>query len=226
VIVGGGPTGVELAGAMAEIARQVMPQDFRAIDTKATRILLLEGLDRVLPTYPPELSERARLQLEKLGVEVRTGAMVTDIQDEHVQVGDERIDAENVFWAAGVAASKLGAALGVETDRAGRGLVQPDCSVPGHPEVFVAGDLASLRREDGSPVPGVAQGAIQMGKHSARQIRRDLKGEPRRDFHFVDKGDLATIGRAAAVARLGKLKLSGFVAWMIWVVVHIMYLIG
>ena len=226
VIVGGGPTGVELAGAMAEIARQVMPQDFRAIDTKATRILLLEGLDRVLPTYPPELSERARLQLEKLGVEVRTGAMVTDIQDEHVQVGDERIDAENVFWAAGVAASKLGAALGVETDRAGRVLVQPDCSVPGHPEVFVAGDLASLRREDGSPVPGVAQGAIQMGKHSARQIRRDLKGEPRRDFHFVDKGDLATIGRAAAVARLGKLKLSGFVAWMIWVVVHIMYLIG
>jgi len=226
VIVGGGPTGVELAGAMAESARQVMPQDFRAIDTKATRILLLEGLDRVLPTYPPELSERARLQLEKLGVEVRTGAMVTDIQDEHVQVGDERIDAENVFWAAGVAASKLGAALGVETDRAGRVLVQPDCSVPGHPEVFVAGDLASLRREDGSPVPGVAQGAIQMGKHSARQIRRDLKGEPRRDFHFVDKGDLATIGRAAAVARLGKLKLSGFVAWMIWVVVHIMYLIG
>ena len=226
VIVGGGPTGVELAGAMAEIARQVMPQDFRAIDTKATRILLLEGLDRVLPTYPPDLSERARLQLEKLGVEVRTGAMVTDIEDEYVQVGDERIDAENVFWAAGVAASKLGAALGVETDRAGRVLVQPDCSVPGHPEVFVAGDLASLKREDGSPVPGVAQGAIQMGKHSARQIVRDLKGEPRRSFRFVDKGDLATIGRAAAVARLGKLKLSGFVAWVIWVVVHIMYLIG
>jgi NADH:ubiquinone reductase (H+-translocating) len=226
VIVGAGPTGVELAGAMAEIARQVMPQDFRAIDTKATRILLLEGVDRVLPTYPPELSVRAQEQLEKLGVEVRTGAMVTDIGDDYVSIGEERIDAENVFWAAGVSASKLGASLGVETDRAGRVLVQPDCSVPGHPEVFVAGDLASLKREDGSPVPGVAPSAIQMGKHCARQILRDLRGEPRRNFHYVDKGDLATIGRAAAVARIGKVKLSGFVAWLIWVVVHIMYLIG
>ncbi|HSJ30647.1 MAG TPA: NAD(P)/FAD-dependent oxidoreductase [Longimicrobiales bacterium] len=226
VIVGAGPTGVELAGAMAEIARQVMPQDFRAIDTKATRILLLEGVDRVLPTYPPELSAKARRQLEKLGVEVRTGAMVTEIGDDHVSIGDERIEAENVFWAAGVSASKLGARLGVETDRAGRVLVERDCSVPGHPEVFVAGDLASLKREDGSPVPGVAQGAIQMGKHAARQILRDLEQKPRESFHFVDKGDLATIGRAAAVARIGGLKLSGFVAWMIWVVVHIMYLIG
>jgi NADH:ubiquinone reductase (H+-translocating) len=226
VIVGAGPTGVELAGAMAEIARQVMPQDFRAIDTKATRILLLEGVDRVLPTYPPALSAKAQRQLEKLGVEVRTGAMVTEIGDDHVNIGDERIEAENVFWAAGVSASKLGARLGVETDRAGRVLVERDCSVPGHPEVFVAGDLASLTREDGSPVPGVAQGAIQMGKHAARQILRDLEQKPREDFHYVDKGDLATIGRAAAVARLGGLELSGFIAWMIWVVVHIMYLIG
>jgi NADH dehydrogenase len=226
VIVGAGPTGVELAGAMAEIARQVMPQDFRAIDTKATRILLLEGVDRVLPTYPPGLSEKARRQLEKLGVEVRTGALVTDIGADFVCIGDERIEAENVFWAAGVSASKLGAALGVETDRAGRVLVQPDCSVPGHPEVFVAGDLASLKRADGTPVPGVAQGAIQMGKHAARQLLRDLKQQPREPFHYVDKGDLATIGRAAAVARLGRLHLSGFVAWVIWVVVHIMYLIG
>ena len=226
VIVGAGPTGVELAGAMAEIARQVMPQDFRAIDTKATRILLLEGVDRVLPTYSPELSAKAQRQLEKLGVEVRTGAMVTEIGDDHVDIGEERIDAENVFWAAGVSASKLGARLGVETDRAGRVLVQPDCSVPGHPEVFVTGDLASLKREDGSPVPGVAQGAIQMGKHAARQIMRDLEHEPRENFHYVDKGDLATIGRAAAVARLGGRELSGFIAWVIWVVVHIMYLIG
>ena len=226
VIVGAGPTGVELAGAMAEIARQVMPQDFRAIDTKATRILLLEGVDRVLPTYSPELSAKAQRQLEKLGVEVRTGAMVTEIGDDHVNIGDERIDAENVFWAAGVSASKLGARLGVETDRAGRVLVERDCSVPGHPEVFVAGDLASLTREDGSPVPGVAQGAIQMGKHAARQILRDLEQKPREDFHYVDKGDLATIGRAAAVARLGGIELSGFIAWLIWVVVHIMYLIG
>jgi NADH dehydrogenase len=226
VIVGAGPTGVELAGAMAEIARQAMPRDFRAIDTTATRILLLEGLDRVLPTYPPELSEKAQAQLEKLGVDVRTGTLVTDIGADYVCIGDERIEAENVFWAAGVAASKLGATLGVETDRAGRVLVEPDCSVPGRPEVFVAGDLASLKREDGSPVPGVAQGAIQMGRHAARQIMRDLKQQPRARFHYVDKGDLATIGRAAAVARLGRLRLSGFVAWVIWVVVHIMYLIG
>ncbi|HEX6132928.1 MAG TPA: NAD(P)/FAD-dependent oxidoreductase [Longimicrobiales bacterium] len=226
VIVGAGPTGVELAGAMAEIARQVMPQDFRAIDTTTTRILLLEGLDRVLPTYPPDLSAKARRQLEKLGVEVRTNSLVTDIGDGYVMIGDERIGAENVFWAAGVSASKLGARLGVETDRAGRVLVQPDCTIPGHPEVFVVGDLALLKREDGTPVPGVAQGAIQMGKHAARQILRDLEGKRRERFHYVDKGDLATIGRAAAVARLGKLRLSGFVAWVIWVVVHIMYLIG
>jgi NADH dehydrogenase len=226
VIVGAGPTGVELAGAMAEIARDVMPKDFRSIDTTMTRILLLEGVDRVLPTYPQDLSEKARAQLEKLGVEVRTNALVTDIGEDFVSIGDERIGAENVFWAAGVAASKLGAQLGVETDRAGRVPVNADCSVPGHPEVFVAGDLASMKREDGSPVPGVAQGAIQMGKHVARQIVRDLMQQPRQDFRFIDKGDLATIGRAAAVARIGRLKLSGFFAWLIWVVVHITYLIG
>jgi NADH dehydrogenase len=195
VIVGAGPTGVELAGAMAEIARDVMPKDFRSIDTTMTRILLLEGVDRVLPTYPQDLSEKARAQLEKLGVEVRTNALVTDIGEDFVSIGDERIGAENVFWAAGVAASKLGAQLGVETDRAGRVPVNADCSVPGHPEVFVAGDLASMKREDGSPVPGVAQGAIQMGKHVARQIVRDLMQQPRQDFRFIDKGDLATIGR-------------------------------
>ncbi|MEX1182784.1 MAG: NAD(P)/FAD-dependent oxidoreductase [Gemmatimonadota bacterium] len=226
VIVGGGPTGVELAGAMAEIARQAMPRDFRAIDTKAARILLLEGLDRVLPTYPQDLSEKARRQLARLGVEVRTGALVTDIGSDHVQVGDERIGAHNVFWAAGVSASALGARLGAETDRAGRVRVQPDCSVPGHPDIFVVGDLASLDRADGRPVPGVAQGAIQMGRHAARQIVRDLRGASREPFSYRDRGDLATIGRAAAVARLGRVKLSGFVAWLIWVVVHIMYLIG
>ena len=226
VIVGAGPTGVELAGAMAEIARQVMPQDFRAIDTTTTRILLMEGLDRVLPTYPADLSEKARRQLERLGVEVRTGTLVTDIGDGYVCVGDERIGVENVFWAAGVSASKLGRRLGVETDRAGRVAVQPDCSVPGHPEVFVIGDLASMRNPDGTPVPGVAQGAIQSGKHVARQILRDLKQQPRQPFRYFDKGDLATIGRAAAVARLGKLHLSGYPAWLIWVFVHITYLIG
>ena len=226
VIVGAGPTGVELAGAMAEIARHVMPQDFRAIDTSVARILLLEGLDRVLPTYPPDLSQKARRQLEKLGVEVRTGARVTEIGDDYVCVGNERIAAENVFWAAGVSASKLGARLGAETDRAGRVLVQPDCSIPRHSEVFVVGDLASMKQPDGTPVPGVAQGAIQSGKHAARQIIRDLAKRPREPFRYRDKGDLATIGRAAAVARLGRVKLSGLIAWLIWVVVHILYLIG
>lgn len=226
VIVGAGPTGVELAGAMSEIARTVMPTDFRAIDTTTTRIVLVEGLDRVLPTYPPDLSAKARRQLEKLGVEVRTSSFVTEITGDHVRIGDERIDANNVFWAAGVAASKLGARLGVGTDRAGRVPVEPDCSIPGHPEVFVVGDLASAKSEDGTPVPGVAQGAMQMGRHAARQIARDLAGNRREAFNYFDKGDLATIGRAAAVARLGRFRFSGFVAWAIWVLVHIMYLIG
>jgi NADH dehydrogenase len=226
VIVGGGPTGVELAGAMAEIARHVMPKDFRAIDTSAARIILLEGLDRVLPTYPADLSEKARKQLEELGVDVRTSALVTDIGDGYVRVGDDVINAENVFWAAGVSASPLGRKLGVETDRAGRVLVERDCSIAGHPEVFVIGDLASMKRADGSMVPGVAQGAIQSGKHVAKQIVRDLRNQPREPFDYFDKGDLATIGRAAAVARLGRVHLSGFIAWLIWVFVHILYLIG
>jgi NADH:ubiquinone reductase (H+-translocating) len=226
VIVGAGPTGVELAGAMSEIARTVMPSDFRSIDTTTTRIVLVEGLERVLPTYPEKLSAKARQQLEKLGVEVRTSALVTEIAEDHVLIGDERIDAQNVFWAAGVAASKLGVRLGVETDRAGRVVVAHDCSVPGHPEVFVVGDLAASRDADGRQVPGVAQGAMQMGRHAARQIGRDIAGKGREAFSYFDKGDLATIGRAAAVARMGRIKLSGFVAWVIWVVVHIMYLIG
>jgi NADH:ubiquinone reductase (H+-translocating) len=226
VIVGAGPTGVELSGAMAEIARTVMPTDFRSIDTTSTRIILIEGLDRVLPSYPADLSEKARRQLERLGVEVMTGTRVTEIRDGVVHIGDGRIEAQNTFWAAGVAASKLGAGLGVETDRAGRVVVVDDLSVPGHPELFVVGDLAAARRADGSPVPGVAQGAMQGGTHAARQILRDLKQQERQRFEYFDKGDLATIGRAAAVARIGRLKASGFAAWVIWVVVHIMYLIG
>ncbi len=226
VIVGGGPTGVELAGAMAEIARQVMPRDFRSINTTEARVLLLEGQSRVLPGYPPELSEKARKQLEKLGVEVRTGALVTEIRTDLVMIGEERVGAENVFWAAGVAASPLGKRLGAETDRAGRVKVEPDGSLPGHPNVFVVGDLACMRRGDGAPVPGVAQGAIQSGKHVGRMIRADLDGKPRRPFRYFDKGDLATIGRAAAVARLGALRFSGLPAWLLWATVHILYLIG
>jgi len=226
VIVGAGPTGVELAGAMAEIARTVLREDFRHIDTSAARIMLLEAADRVLPPYPPELSAAARRQLEKLGVEVRTGATVTGIEPGIIRIGDEALAAENVFWAAGVAASPLGRTLGAETDRAGRVRVGPDCSLPGHPGVFVIGDLALLEQEDGTRVPGVAQGAMQMGRHVAEMIRADLRGEGRRPFRYRDKGNLATIGRAAAVADIRGLRLSGLIAWLVWVFVHIAYLIG
>lgn len=225
VVVGAGPTGVELAGAMAEIARRDMPRDFRAIDTATARILLLEGSPRVLPTYPEALSGKARRQLERLGVEVRTDAFVTRIEEDAVYVGEERIEAASVFWAAGVAASPLGARLGVPLDKAGRVLVEPDLSIPGHREVFVVGDLAQVR-QDGEQVPGVAQAAMQGGRHAARQIARDLAGKPRRPFRYWNKGNLATIGRAAAVADLGRLKLSGFAAWFVWVFIHILYLIG
>jgi len=225
VIVGAGPTGVELAGAMAEIARRVMPRDFRFIDTKSARVVLLEGGPRVLPSYPPDLSESARRQLEALGVEVRTNALVTRIERDAVWVGDERIEAGNVYWAAGVAASPLARSLGAPLDRAGRVMVEPDCSVPGHPEIFVIGDLAHLEI-DGVQVPGVAQGAIQTGRFVARQIMRDLEGKPREQFRYHDKGSLATIGRAAAVADLGRIRFGGYPAWLIWVFVHVLMLIG
>ena len=226
VIVGAGPTGVELAGAMAEIARTVLREDFRHIDTSAARIVLIEAADRVLPTYPPGLSARAERQLARLGVEVRTRTTVTDILPGLVQAGADELRTENVFWAAGVAASPLGRSLGAELDRAGRVRVAADCSIPGHPEVFVIGDLALLPREDGRPVPGVAQGAMQMGRHAAEMIRADLRGQARRPFRYRDKGDLATIGRAAAVADIRGLRLSGLIAWLVWVFVHIAYLIG
>lgn len=225
VIVGAGPTGVELAGAMAEIARQAMPRDFRSIDTTTARILLLEGGPRVLPAYQEVSSRRAQRQLERLGVEVRTNALVTAIEHDCVHVGDEVIAAGNVYWAAGVAASPLGARLGAPVDRAGRVLVEPDCSVAGHPEILVVGDLASIA-SDGKPVPGIAQGAMQMGRHAARTIGNDLAGRPRTPFHYLDKGLIATIGRAAAVAEVFGVKLSGFVAWFVWVFIHILYLIG
>jgi NADH:ubiquinone reductase (H+-translocating) len=226
VIVGAGPTGVELAGAMAEIVREVMPRDFRAIDTATARILLLEGGERVLPSYDARLSAKAQRQLIRLGVEVRTSALVSDVGPGYVRFGGEEIAAANVYWAAGVAASPLGAALGAPLDRAGRVEVEPDCSVPGHPEVFVIGDLASVRQADGRQVPGVAPAAIQMGRHTARNVRRLLAGEPTEPFRYRDKGSLATIGRAAAVAEIGPLRLSGLGAWLVWVFVHILYLIG
>jgi NADH dehydrogenase len=226
VVIGGGPTGVELAGTLAEICRHVLAKEFRSIDPAMARIILLEGGPRVLPVYPEDLSRSAREQLEKLGVEVRPTAMVTLIEPGAVHVGDTRIVAPVVLWAAGVAASPLGKMLGAPCDRAGRVLVQPDLTIPGHREVFVAGDLASLKDERGQPVPGLAPAAIQEGKYVAKTILRDLNGEAREDFHYWDKGTLATIGRAAAVANFGKVHISGFIAWLSWLFIHIFFLIG
>jgi len=226
VVVGGGPTGVELAGTLAEIAHQSMKGQFRFIDPSQTRILLIEGGPRVLPAYSESLSAKAQEQLEHLGVEVRTSRMVNNIEPGAVWSNNEKIPAQVILWAAGVAASPLGKKLGVPLDRAGRVQVQPDLSIPGHPEVFVIGDLASLKDKDGVLLPGVAPVAIQEGGFVAQTIARDLKHEPRRDFHYFDKGSLATIGRAAAVAQFGKFELSGYFAWLAWLFVHIFFLIG
>ncbi|MGD0506719.1 MAG: NAD(P)/FAD-dependent oxidoreductase [Terriglobales bacterium] len=229
VVIGAGPTGVELAGTLAEIARHALNHQFRNIDPQQTRILLIEGGPRVLPAYSEELSRKAEAQLRHLGVEVRTSHLVTRIEPGVVWIGDERIPAPVVLWAAGVAASPLGRKLGVPVDRAGRVLVQPDLSLPGHPEVFVIGDLAALNDENGKMLPGVAQVAIQQGDWVAETIARALEHQPRRNFHYHDKGSLATIGRAAAVAqfgKFGKFELSGYFAWLAWLFVHILFLIG
>ncbi len=230
VVVGAGPTGVELAGAISDISRRYMEHDFRAIDPARARIILLEGGPRVLPVYPPDLSASAEKQLRQMGVEVRTNAMVTKIEQGMVTIGKdataEKIPAAVVLWGAGVSASPLGKMLGAPTDRAGRVLISPDLTVPGHPEIFVIGDLAAAKQADGSFVPGVAPAAIQMGKFAARQIKRSLKGQPRQDFHYLDKGSLATIGRSKAVAHLRKLHFGGFFAWLAWLFIHLMFLIG
>jgi len=226
VVIGAGPTGVELAGTLAEIARHAMNHEFRNIDPRQTRILLIEGGPRVLPAYSEELSRKAEDQLRRLGVEVRTSHTVTRIEPGAVWVGNEKILAPVVLWAAGVAASPLGRKLGVPVDRAGRVLVQPDLSVPGHPEVFVIGDLAALKDENGKMLPGVAPVAIQQGDWVAETIARDLEHQPRRNFHYHDKGSLATIGRAAAVAQFGTFELSGYFAWLAWLFIHILFLIG
>jgi NADH dehydrogenase len=226
VIVGAGPTGVELAGTLAEIARGALRDEFRSIDPKRARILLLEGGPRILPTYAPDLSQSAVRQLEKLGVEVRASAMVTRIAPGAVWVGGTRIPAAVTLWAAGVAASPLGKKLGAPVDRAGRTLVNRDLSIPEHPEVFVVGDLATLKDERGIPLPGVAPVALQQGRYVAKAISRDIQKLPRKDFHYVDKGSLATIGRAAAVAQIGKIHISGYFAWLAWLFIHIFFLIG
>lgn len=226
VIVGAGPTGVELAGTLAEIASHALRKEFVSIDPKRTRIILLEGGPRILPAYAPDLSASAVRQLEKLGVEVRSSALVTQITPGEVWVSEERIPAAVILWAAGVAASPLGKKLGAPIDRAGRVLVNGDLSLPEHREVFVIGDLASLKDEHGNPLPGVAPVALQEGHAVAKNIARDLRNQPRKDFHYLDKGSLATIGRAAAIAQFGKLHISGYFAWLAWLFVHVFFLIG
>jgi NADH dehydrogenase len=276
VVVGGGPTGVELAGTLAEIARHALAHDFRSIDPRRTHILLLEGGPRVLPTYAPDLSRSAEAQLHHLGVEVRTSTMVTNVEAGAVYVGDTKLAATVILWAAGVAASPLGKKLGVPTDRAGRVPVQPDLTIPGHPEIFVIGDLATLKDDHGKPVPGVAPAAIQQGQYVGKLIKKEVQsghqgtmvappssrtlregGNPdstrnhtpetassrtpalspagggisratnsRPPFHYWDKGSLATIGRAAAIAEFGKIHISGFLAWLSWLFIHIFFLIG
>jgi NADH dehydrogenase len=226
VIVGAGPTGVELAGAVAEIAHRVVAGNFRAIDPSRARIILIEAGPRVLPTYTEDLSLSAEHQLRRLGVEVLVNSKVTAVEPHAVHLGDTVIQAEAILWAAGVAASPLGRMLECPLDRAGRVIVGPDLTIPGHPEVFVIGDMAAARQEDGSLVPGVAPAAIQMGEYAARTILEDRSRKPHRPFRYWEKGSLATIGRNAAVAQIGRLHLSGFVAWMAWLMVHIYFLIG
>lgn len=225
VVVGGGATGVELAGTLAEVARKTLARDFRRIDPTHARIMLLDAGDRVLPAFPPDLSESAERQLRALGVEVRKHALVTSIDPGGVWLGAERIDANTIIWAAGVVASPIAASLDTPLDRAGRVQVQADLTIPGDPRVFVVGDLARVEH-DGHLVPGVAPAATQEGRWAARNILRHLQGRPTLPFRYRDKGMLATIGRAAAVAHIGRLKLSGFLAWVLWLFVHIYFLIG
>ena len=226
VVVGGGPTGVELAGTLAEITRKSLSDDFRNIDPKHTRIVLLEAGPAVLPSYPEDLRLSAKRQLERLGVDVRLNSAVTGVALGEIHIGNEVMHAPIVLWAAGVSASALGRALGAPVDKAGRVQVNADLSVPGHSDVFVIGDLASLKQAEGAVLPGVAPVAMQQGRWVARQIAADLAGNPRKPFHYLDKGSLATIGRAAAVAEFGKLHISGFLAWMSWLFIHIFFLIG
>lgn len=226
-VVGGGPTGVELAGTLAEIARHTLRNEFRHIDPASAKVRLVEAGPRVLSSFPEVLSLKARRQLEKLGVEVLTGTPVSDIDSQGFKLGDQFVPARTVVWAAGVAASPLAKTLDVPLDRAGRVQVQPDLTLPGHPELFVAGDLAAVSQADGRPVPGVAPAAKQMGKHVAETIRARLHGKAEPGaFKYADYGNLATIGRMAAIVHLGRLQLSGILAWWFWLAAHVFFLIG
>ncbi len=226
VVVGGGPTGVEMAGAIAELAKRALAADFRAIDPRAARVILIEAAPRLLTPFDPSLSEAARTSLVQLGVEVRLGAGVTECDGSGVTVGRERIETRTIMWAAGVKASPAAEWLGVEGDSAGRVTVAPDLSVPGHPDIFVIGDVALAAGEDGKPLPGVAPVAKQQGQYVAKALIARARGKTLPPFRYRDYGTLATIGRKRAVAQLGRVKLSGFLAWVLWSVAHIYYLIG
>ena len=226
VIIGGGPTGVEMAGALAEIARQALRSEFDAIDPASARILLIEAGPSILPAFPASLRASAKRALVRLGVEVREGTAVTHVEDGAVAMGDERLEAHTILWAAGVAAAPVGRDLGPDLDRAGRVNVASDLSAPGHAGVFVAGDLANFPHQTGKPLPGVAQVAKQQGAHAARNIARLIRGEATRPFRYLDPGNMATIGRANAIADFGFLRVSGFMGWLLWIFVHILFLIG
>jgi NADH dehydrogenase len=225
-VIGGGPTGVELAGAIAGIARLALSRDFKVIDTRKARVILLEGMPRVLGMYPEELSRKAEEQLKDLGVEVRTGSLVTAVEKGRIKVGDEWIPTSVTLWATGVAASPLGKELGAAVDRAGRVLVEQDLSVQGHKEIFVIGDMASLKDANGNPVPGLGAAAMQEGEAASANILRDMRSQQRVPFKYHDRGSMATIGRNRAVAQIGRWKLSGYIAWLMWLFVHISLLIG
>lgn len=226
VIVGGGPTGVELAGAIGEMSRFTLSRDFRRINPSHTRVILVEAGPRILPMFSEQQSNRAARDLEKLGVQIWTSSVVTNINDEGVELGEERIRAATVLWAAGVEASELGQAGGMHVDNRGRVLVEPDLSLEGYPNVFVAGDQASYTHQTGSPLPGTAPVALQQGRFIGKTIRSEVKGKPRSKFRFRDKGQMATIGRSRAIVEMGRLKLAGFFAWVVWLVVHVFYLTG
>jgi NADH:quinone reductase (non-electrogenic) len=226
VVVGGGPTGVELAGAIGEMSRYTLAKDFRQIDSKLARVILVEAGPRILPTFSEQQAARATRDLEHLGVQVWTHSTVTNIDADGVEIGNERLRAATVLWAAGVKASPLGSAAGLAIDRLGRVLVEPDLSVKGHKDIFVAGDMACFTHQADKPLPGTAPVAMQQGRFLARTIRSELAGKPREQFRFVDKGQMATIGRSRAIVEIGRWKMAGFPAWLIWLVVHIYYLTG
>ena len=226
VVVGGGPTGVELAGALGEMSRFTLARDFRHIDPALARVILIEAGPRILPSFPDSLARRATRDLESLGVQVWTSSAVSGIDAKGVDIGPERIQTATALWAAGVQASALAKSLDAPLDRSGRVRVEPDLSVPGHPEIFAIGDMASARDERGSPLPGLAPVAKQEGAHVARTIRRMLRDEPRLPFHYVDRGQMATIGRSRAIAVVGPVRFAGFFAWLAWLVVHIYFLVG